>query len=705
MLAAAAFFVGAAPVRGNDDGPEQILPESRSSATDRPQSPSQNGVIPAAATAPVVEARRSPDAPAPSLSNGPPEAVGAAMASDTGDLPPQTATQPGAVQRQTPRVSDPVIRPSPSQQPGATQAGQIAKCGSAPKRAGSSIENLPPLPALAIDQMAFKGITPGVSTSGELTKLWGEGAKTQSQDGAVHLIYKIDPYRRVEVTVAEGKVAVIAVRLDKPFEPEALAKQLHLGDSVSVTVYDDAGAPLGQAIPERGILFSFAPDTKLVVQMLLEPIDAEPFVLRAGAQADAAPRRALRDLEYALSLDPRSARAHAVSGQILAASGRYDEALRSIQSAIELDPKELSHSLAKAEILGHLDRHAEAIVSVKSALAEANLSPLLKARALNQLGDLLAEGPDHDYQQAIELHLSAVKSAQPLVVDRKPQVRRDAKRIVIEAHLGAACDIGMGAWQQKEQTAARWINRADEFAKDLIKNDEGDPELRVHVARRALDARVGIEGRWDPSDWTSRSLEEGQRLILSANDPLRAERIQWEIGLALFDIAQLDQRHGLSEHSLADIDVTRKYLEEGARHRQECADDVYLFGRLFAHIGIIEATRRKSHSAAIAWFEKAAPLLDRPLPPPAAVNLGRHGETFVSMGISYWEAGRKDDAIRLTQKGAELMEQAVRRQLIDERAMAVPYGNLAAMHRDMGHSDEARNFAQIAAHYESAQHR
>ncbi|HKD38623.1 MAG TPA: hypothetical protein VKB78_17545, partial [Pirellulales bacterium] len=540
------------------------------------------------------------------------------------------------------------------------------------------------------------------STVSELIKLWGEGVKEAGQDG--RLVYKIEPYRRVEVTIADGKVAVIAVRLDKPFEPDALAKQLHLGDSVSVTVYDDAGAPLGQAIPERGILFSFAPETKLVTQMLLEPIDAEPFVLRAVAQADAVPRRALRDIDYALSLDPRSAKANAVRSQIMTASGRYDDALRSIQVAIELDAKELSYLLAKAEALGHLDRHAEAITIVKAVLAEANLTPLLKARALNELGDLLADGPDHDYKQAIELHLSAIKAAQPLVADRKPQVRREAKQIVVEAHLGAACDIGMGAWQQKEQTAARWINRADDFAKDLIKNDEGDPGLRVHVARRALDARVGIEGRWDPSDWTARALEEGQRLIVSTTDPLRAERLQFEVGLALFDIADLDQAHGLSDHSLADIEITRKYLEEGARHRQECADVVYLFGRLFAHIGIVEATRGKSHAAAIAWFERAMPLLDRPLPPPAANNLGRHGETFVSMGISYWEAGRKDDAIRITQKGAEIMEKAVRQQLLDERSMAVPYGNLAAMHREMGHADEARDFALIAAHYEAAQH-
>src|SRR5260221_1484717 len=168
-----------------------------------------------------------------------------------------------------------------------------------------------------------------------------------------------------------------------------------------------------------------------------------------------------------------------------------------------------------------------------------------------------------------------------------------------------------------------------------MQNEHADPRLRLHVARRALDARVGIQGRWDPSDWTAKALEEGQKLIQSTSDPLRAERLQWEIGLALFDIGELDQIHGLSDHSLADSQITRRYLEEGTKHRQSTAEETYLMGRLYAHIGVIEATRGKNHAAAIAWFEKAAPLLDRPLPTPAVIHVRRHAGTFWSMGRSH----------------------------------------------------------------------
>ncbi|HEY2147461.1 MAG TPA: hypothetical protein VGH32_05965, partial [Pirellulales bacterium] len=347
LLAVAVVLVLGGRGRGNDDGPPRLLAANPPAATDPPSASLKNEVTAAAATAPVVEAR-------PSSTDSP--GAGAAMASDSDDSPGMPAHLPPPA-RQATRESRPTIRPLPSRE-SHIQPNEIAKNGTRAARTGSTIDNLPPLPPLAIDQMAFKGITPGVSTSDELTKLWGEGATGAGQDGPTHLVYKIEPYRRVEVTLADGKVAVISVRLEKPFEPEALAKQLHLGDSISVTVFDDAGAPLGQAIPERGILLSFAPGTKLVTQMLLEPIDAEPFVLRAANETDAAPRRALRDLDFAMSLDPRLAKALAVRSQILAASGRYDDALGSIQAAIELDSKDLSHLLAKAEILGHLDRHA-----------------------------------------------------------------------------------------------------------------------------------------------------------------------------------------------------------------------------------------------------------------------------------------------------------------------------------------------------------
>ena len=97
------------------------------------------------------------------------------------------------------------------------------------------------------------------------------------------------------------------------------------------------------------------------------------------------------------------------------------------------------------------------------------------------------------------------------------------------------------------------------------------------------------------------------------------------------------------------------------------------------------------------WFDKAVPLLNNPIPPEAFADLGRHGETFVSMGVSYWETGNRDKAIELTQHGIELMEEAVRQGTMDRSSLAIPYSNLAAMHRQVGANEDAAKYAEMAS--------
>ena len=43
------------------------------------------------------------------------------------------------------------------------------------------------------------------------------------------------------------------------------------------------------------------------------------------------------------------------------------------------------------------------------------------------------------------------------------------------------------------------------------------------------------------------------------------------------------------------------------------------------------------------------------------------------------------------------MEQAVKQGTLDRSALAVPYGNLAAMHRKLGADDQADHFQELAS--------
>ena len=91
-----------------------------------------------------------------------------------------------------------------------------------------------------------------------------------------------------------------------------------------------------------------------------------------------------------------------------------------------------------------------------------------------------------------------------------------------------------------------------------------------------------------------------------------------------------------------------------------------------------------NHAAAVVWFEKAVPLLGKSPPTEILGDLGGLGETFVSMGVSYWETGNRDKGLALTQHGADLMEAAVKRGTLSKASLAVAYSNLAVMHRQLG---------------------
>ena len=96
-------------------------------------------------------------------------------------------------------------------------------------------------------------------------------------------------------------------------------------------------------------------------------------------------------------------------------------------------------------------------------------------------------------------------------------------------------------------------------------------------------------------------------------------------------------------------------------------------------------------------YEKALPMFDRDPSELAASDVGAIGEYLVSIGISQWETGRKEDALRTTIKGAQWMNLAVDNGQLTATAMSIPYSNLASMHKSLGNTRQASEFAELAA--------
>jgi tetratricopeptide (TPR) repeat protein len=552
-----------------------------------------------------------------------------------------------------------------------------------------------------IETASFKGVTPGVTSIENLEKSWGTAKEVRKQGGSTLYLYSVGPFKRVEVVCFADKVSSILIRFDKVYPAAGVAEQLELSRVRPVLVSNELGEILGQAFPERGVLLAFEPAPQTgkasmnVSQIILEPVSAEPFVLRAETNLDRMALESLHDLDQAVKLQPGLARAHWLRARLLASLGDAEKALAASAEAVRLEPGNPQFHVTQAQLLGQLGQFAPAIQEAEGAVKSSDKRPHVKARALCLLGDLTASSTPPEYRKAIGYHMDAVKLADSLAADPHPAIRLAAKEVLIDAHLGAAHDIAWGAWKEKEKAVTRWLQRAALLADDLIKTEQAGEGYRLRVATRALAACVGARGEVDPTPWAEDVLKVGKNLLAASDDAARKAQIRWDLGTALYDALQVYQIRGQHDTAMRYGELAIQYLDQDKSRMSASA--AYLLGRIYFRVGAVYALRDQNHRTAVTWFEKAIPLLEKPLPPEALPDLGRHGETFVSMGVSYWESGQREQALRLTQAGIALMEDAVKRGLLDEKALPVAYGNMATMYRHLGQNDPAERFDSMAA--------
>ncbi|MCS7303895.1 MAG: tetratricopeptide repeat protein [Thermoguttaceae bacterium] len=602
--------------------------------------------------------------------------------------------------------ADPTVPTAGSQKPSTSGSLQGAKEPPVePMPEPQWTERVVPEPA------SFNGITPGQSTQQKLQSLWGKPKEVRRRGEIEVYMYSIEPFQRIEVALANQKVSSIIIWLEEAFPANQVAQQLDLARIQPVFISNELGEILGQGYPERGVIFGFEPakqpgkTSQKVIQIILEPIGPELFLLRAETYVDTHPSRALADLEQVLRLAPNHARAYWLQAKVCAALGQMTKALESSSKAVRLDPGDGQYRLTYGQVLSELGRWEEARTQAQQALELSQRRPHVKAQALCLLGDLVSGGPKPDWKQALDYYAEAIKTAEPLGSSAHPAVRLAAKNALVEAHLGAAYAIAWGLFRQKEVAVPKWLDRAWAFAEEIIANEGGTEAYRFHVACRALNAYVGLQGKLDPTAWAEKALQSGQQGLRSAEDPQLKDQIAWKLGTALYDALQVYQFRGDSSKAVEYGELARQTLQQCSPQRQQTFAYNYLLGRVYFRLGAIHAVGRQDHQAAIRWYEKAVPLLSLPVPEEGFSELARHGETFVSMGVSYWEVGQRDRALDLTQRGLALMEQAVRSGLADRSILAVPYGNLAFMHQALGRSSEARRYAELAAQSKSTAQR
>jgi len=660
-----------------------------SSVTEKPEAPHK-------AAAPVD----APPSPAPAPSVTPDKPLGDSELRDIlKPLQPTPAENAGGTPNVAPASPETAEKPpTPAAASSPAPSPEPAPPAADPLKPISDPQDSGPV---EIEASSFKGVVPGVSTVADVEKAWGAPKEIQKRDGSLVQLYSVQPFERVEVHSMADRVTCLVIRLQRPAPASGAAEQLGLSRIRPVLISDELGEILGQSYPERGVLFSFEPGEKpgkpsmKVAQIVLEPISAEPFILRAETYLKSRYEPCRRDLEEALKIQAGNARAHWLYSRVLSVSGEHDKALPAANEAVRLEPQNPQYRVTRAQVLAQTGRLAEAMDEAAQAAQLSQQRPHVKARALCLLGDLSASGMEPDYRRAIQYHSEALSTADPLSNNRHPAIRIAAKEVLIDAHLGAAHDIAWGKWRDKKDAVARWLNRAAALAEELIRNEGESEEHRFRVATRALAACVGLRGQMDPQPWTAEAIRTGEAMIAAADDPSRKADLQWDLGVSLYDTLQICQMRSEHDMALKYGEQAVRYLEQGEAKKQSPAT-TYLLGRLYFRMGAVSALREQNHTQAVTWFDKAVPLLEKPAPKEVLADLGRHGETFVSMAVSYWETGQRPKAVALTTRGVELMAEAARRGAMDFAALSVPYANLANMHRQLGEADKANRFQQMA---------
>lgn len=557
------------------------------------------------------------------------------------------------------------------------------------------------------EPVKFQGILVGKSTKQQLLEMWGNPLETVPTAEGTVLVFDIDPFQAVEALIGEGDiVSAIKIALSSPLASKQLAEQLSLNEIRPVTAYDESDQPLGEAFPERGVIFMYQPglDSRSsdplrsppVSHVVLQRLDPLAFAMRANNTASCEFTQKITDLKTAVDIDPRCAHAHFLLAKIYLATGQADLADEAARTACEVDPENASYQLLHGRTQELLGRYDDAVLTVRAVLDRNDTSEIDKAQALHQMGSLASLGDVEIASTAIGFHTRAIEVADALANSANSKERRAAKQILVEAHMAIAEEIARQAFNQKVENLSLWIGRASSIAEEYIANDGGSVSLRLHIAQRTLAAFASFRPTLDPGPWVTEAEDSAAKLFPESDDELWETHVKWELGVAYFNALRVEHIRRETQTALKYGNKAVENLAQGASSRQAVHSSEQMIGQLYFQIGAVQAVHQLDHVKAAQWFDKAAPLLSTPQPKSELYSPRREGEMLVSMGVTYWQIGEHNRALELTQNGVQLVEEAVQAGILAKSTLSVPYGNLATMYQKTGQSASAQKYSQLA---------
>lgn len=541
-------------------------------------------------------------------------------------------------------------------------------------------------------------IMPGKTPLAQIESHWGEPAQKRriDQDKFVRVYQQQGDFAKVEIAVEKEQIVSVFLVPTKPMTLDDVEQKFQLTKVEPSTVRDSAGRHLGRIYPERGILIPQAAEgAPLEVDRIIVQVpSAESFMIRAGNRLPLEFRDRLNDYQLAIAQDPYSAEAWYQTSLILHRLGRDEEAFeaaRKATSGVGSSPEHRLHRTFLNVVQGNL---ASGIQNTKQIAEDITVADHVRAKAHCQWGDLLQMAGPQKNREAVQHHVKAIEIASPLVNDSNKDVRRSAKQVLVDAHMALAIDIATGDWEKKEQTVSQWLLRSKVYIDDMVTNEEATGELRMTWLTKSLMAHSFYNAPFDPGDSIDQIVGQYRELLGKTDDPFFHRALEWETGQALSQAVFIEHSRDKHDSALKLADQARAFLRGGMTGREVGIADHLLLGNLYFRAGAICAVQKQDHQAAVTWYELAMDhLTDQSL---QNIMLDRRGESLVSMGVSFWATGSREQGLALTEQGKSLIESATAQNAALQKKLIVPLDNLAEMHRELGNAQKSAQYTASA---------
>ena len=610
---------------------------------------------------------------------------------------PKPLSQPEQASPLPPRSVDatPVVSPGAIAEPPLPEA---MTPDSARTRAGVADEAAAKRIAAKLTPTRFQGLEPGRSKSAEVIEQLGEPLQETKGDGEETIwSYQLGPFPRVEVTIVNDVVDAIFVKVKDLPTAATVAEQLQVDRHRGAIVLSRTGEPLGVVYPEGGVMLSLRPrqdEGHGVFSIVLEPINAELFVTRARNTNAAQCTQRISDLNVALSMAPQHVEALGLKARIYASIGETRKALKLAQAASAVGSEHAADwQLLTARLEAELGNMSESSAILERLLA-ANPPDILRAESLMLKGDLLAMQGKHE--DALPHHKQAIALVKEYMNSEILEVRHGALRVLANGHLAIANDISWGNWKRKPEVVPMWVNTGHKYADMLIAMENVEPILAQRVQRLTLSAYAGFAEAVDPKRVCEEAVRNAETLLESAEDPLHRQRIEWELAETMYHAMVAERRRGAFDSAIEYAKISSPLFTKTQQQRELTPRETYMVGQLHFLAGSCLAVEANRHDAAVKWYKRGAMALLEPFPPAVIGDGAELGDQLVSMGVSFWKTGDKEQAISLTKRGVQVLQKAA--DQAQEPAMLkslhVAYGNLAAMLRAAGRADEAKQWSQ-----------